>query len=265
MYCKFRMSRRTLFGFGATLLSLSFWGCGSDNNSNNVNQSGVRTFNAFVPSTGNSATLNVTSGASSLSGQSGLAFGQFSPSSGFTMVSSGTFNPSVTSQDLVTPLQFQTAPTLTGNTNSTLVVTGQSGQVGANAPQLISIPTFDPNQIVIPSGQAAVRFINLSPNSPSLSLFNSTNGGPATAFNNGAGTSNINFGFNSNISPFVFVPASTGNTFSIQSTANPGTNLLLANNNLSNITLQSGQAYTIFTYGETGNVNQPLSAVITTD
>lgn len=255
-----RLHSRSVFSLCiACLFAVALFGCGSDNNTTNgQSTSQVRVFNGFVPSAGTNGNISATSGSTSLTGSGGLGFGQFSTTP--ASVSSGTFNPQVTGQAFATPLQLQTPGNLAANNSYTLAVVGQQGQTGINAPQTLLIPNYTPAGTVIPNGQAALRVINLSPGTDPLGLYSTVGAGQPTLLN--TSLNNINYGYNSNVNNFAFVPAGTPANLSFQSATNPGTNLPINGNSLSNITFQSGQAYTIFTYGQPNNAAQSFNATV---
>jgi hypothetical protein len=251
----------------ASLLAILLAGCGSDNGPNTQNENQIRTFNAFVPAAGASSTLNVASGGQSLTTGAGLQGCSFNPVSGYQAFSfaNNSFSPVATGSGITGNISATGAPlTLSGNdTRYTVVVAGQSGQVGALQPQILVIPDYTPAMVTIPSGQAAVRVVNLTPGAGQVSLYNSVNGGAATTI--GAGTSNIGFGFTQATNGYTLVTAGTGNTLSLRDPNNPGTDLTLNGGNLSNFTFQQGHAYTVFVCGQAGNANSPLTATVVQD
>jgi len=251
------------------LLALGMTGCGSSDNSNNnsgggsVGTSQVRTFNTLVPSNGNTGTLTIGANGTTLSGQSGLAYGQFNPAFGYTTVPSGTFTPSGSGTGFTTPIQLTTPSGLAANTNYTLVAAGQMGQNGTLGPQFFLVPDFNSTTTTIPTGQAAVRFINLSPGTQNFGLYSSVNGGVATPLS--SNMSSVGYGFNSATDAYAFVPVQSGSTFSIRDAANPSTDVVLANGGLTGLNLQAGHAYTVYDYGQNGNTGAPLTTSFVQD
>jgi hypothetical protein len=259
-------STRTLAGalcvFGACGLVLT--GCGSDGGGNGgqLQLSQVRTFNAYQGDPTDSGPLFVGNGSTTLTGQNGLLFGQFSPSAGFSTVAAGSFNGTGTGAGITTPISSQTPINFNANQSYTLAVMGQQNGVGANAPQIVAIPDFNPATTTIPTGQAAVRIVNLSPTAGNLSVFNSNAGAGATAI---SGLTNVGTGFNALTNQYVFVPVNSTRDLSLRTTANPLQDVTLSGSNLTNFRVQAGEAYTIYTYGSPGNTNFPLGANIATD
>jgi hypothetical protein len=251
----------------ASLLAILLAGCGSDNEPNTQNENQIRLFNGFVPAAGASSTVNVASGGQSLTTANGLNACSFSPTSGYQAFSfaNNSFSPVATGSGVTGSISATGAPlTLSGNdTRYSVVIAGQSGQVGTLQPQVFVIPDYTPAMLAIPNGQAAVRVVNLSPTASQFSLFNSVNGGAATAV--GTGTSNIGYGFSQATNGYTLVTAGSANNLSLRDTANLGTDLTLNGGNLSNFTFQSGHAYTVFVCGQVGNANSPLTATVVQD
>jgi len=240
-------------------LSVGLYGCGGSDD-NTVPTAQVRTFNAFVPAPGASSTITVAANGTALAGANGVTFGQFANNGSFVAVPAGTFSPVATGTGLATPLQFSTSPTLNANTSYTLVATGQVGQVGTMAPQLVLVPNPTPSQLTIPAGTAAVRGVNLSTNTNPIGLFNTTGGVPTTTVN--AGVNNIPFGFNATTNSFVTVPTTQLSNLAVVDTTNTTSPIpLAATSNLNTTTFLPGHAYTWFTFGSPGSLNNPFSGI----
>ena len=117
------------------------------------------------------------------------------PSAGqYTVLNSGAISIAATGTSLATPITL-TSTFAGNNTAYTLAAIGQAGQTGTFAPQLISIPNFVANQIVLLSGEAAIRVVNLSLNTNPIGLYNAISGVPSTVV--ATGTTNIAYGYSS--------------------------------------------------------------------
>jgi len=106
----------------------------------------------------------------------------------------------------------------------------------------------------------AVRLINLSPGSPPISLYGSYSGSAAAPL--AAALSSRPYGYDGKGNTYAFVLTPVLSHLSLRSAQNPGQDLPLANSNLNTLTFQSGMAYTIYVYGQSGNTRFPLSAVV---
>lgn len=262
----FTRSTRFLGAMLSLLTGIVLSGCGNDNgttNGNNATTSQVRSFNAYIPSAGNSGTLNISSGGTSLTGATGLGYGQ--TTTGYTTVNSGAFQPTATGTGVSNTLQASAGTLLTGNNSSyTLVTAGQEGQAGTFSPQLYVLPNYNSSvQQPIGTGQAAIRVVNLSPGLATTSLYTTDANEQSTLVNSGLG--NVNYGYSSALNSYVNVPLTSLNNLSFQSAANPGQNLTLNGNSLNTQQFQSGRAYTIYIYGQSGNATQPLNTFISQD
>ena len=253
-YSRWYVGSLLAFGVFAALVA----GCGGGNNNDQRPQ--IRTFNAFVPAAGTAGPVAVTVNGTVIA--SNVQFGTFVPSNGFIRVNNGVFNPSVSGTGIVNPIQFAIPPNVSNNTQYFLVTAGQEGAIGPLAPQLFLLPVYNCNTNPVPAGQVAVRVVNLAPGLGATSLFTTSNGN-TTLVN--ATLSNLDFGFNAVTNGFVFVPVGSLANLSLQTAANPGTNLVLTNSNLTTTNFIPGHAYTIFIVGTSGNVNQPLTAVVVQD
>ncbi|MCW3052822.1 MAG: hypothetical protein JWN14_1992, partial [Chthonomonadales bacterium] len=162
----------------AAFLGTMLSGCGSDNATTATTH--IRTFNAYIPSAGQDGSLTIatTAGSPLTSVGTPLGFGQFAIGGQYTILNSGSITISATGTSLVSPITL-TSTFAGNNTAYTLVATGQAGQTGAFVPQLISIPNFVSGQLVIPSGDAAIRVVNLSLNTNPIGLYNAVSGVPS--------------------------------------------------------------------------------------
>ena len=217
-----------LYGCGGTSLSKPF---GTD--PNDVNKE--REFNALVsgPSTAvdfaqRSVTLNPTP----------LAFGQ---NDNYATVSSGiSIATNVYQAGTTTPVAPQASVTMTRSFFYTQVVTGIYGTSGATAPQQIQISDNFPSSV--PTSSVALRLVNLSPDSPPITLYN-TAGTPATAVGI-TGLGDVAYGSTSSYNGSQYVTAAAGN-YNLTVRDNAG-NVLTS---LGAVTLPGGHSYSVLAYG----------------
>ena len=116
----------------------------------------------------------------------------------------------------------------------TLFVTGFNSNKSLSYNLLTDITTAPP------TGQGKVRFINLSPQSSPFEVL--VNGTPDPAFTNLQYTK---------VSPFINIPAGTYN-FQVYPTGNTTGGIIGSE---SNVTIQDGRAYTIYSYGVVGHTD----------
>ncbi len=232
-------------------------GCGGSTTSTTTH---IRTLNAYIASAGVDGSLTISTSAGSPLTAVGtpLGFGQFAIGGGYTILNSGTITITASGTSLATPISL-TSTYAGNNTQYTLAAIGQEGQVGTFVPQLISIPNFVANQMVIPSGDAAIRVVNLSLNTNPIGLYNTVAGVPNAIV--ATGTSNIAYGYSA-ANAYVNVPTTQLSNFAIIDTSNVTTALSLSSStNLNTFTFTSGQAYTLFVFGQPGNATDPLNAI----
>lgn len=251
----------------AAVLGLGLAGCagsGSNGNTTSAAKSQVRFFNAMNGANGGSTNVGMTIGNSMITNGSNGVYGKFTPASGYSNVNSGTFTATATGGGMNSTLQGPAGQTLVTGQRYTVVTAGTVGQVGTNAPQIFLLPDFNPAAQTIPAGDVAIRVVNLSPDLGNVGLYTTTFGtGVATPVS--STTSNISYGVMSTSSTYTMVPLSSLNTLTLRTTAEPTTNILLTNSNLSTFTLQPGGAYTIFVYGQQTIPTQGVSATIVKD
>ena len=241
--------------FSVVSLGMLLFGCGSGSTSNTAR---VRSLNTYVPASGTDGSLTITSSnGTPLNGAGTLGFGMFANSGAYTSVSSGNVTILASGTGLTSPL------TLTSSLNGddaayTLVAAGQAGQTNALVPQLLAIPNFTANQIVIPSGDAAIRVVNVSLNPNPVGLYNTVNNVPTTVVSSTPGS--VAYGYGA-ANLYVAVPTTQLTNLALVDSTKPQTALALSTaSNLNSNTFVSGQAYTLYVYGQPGNTTQPLSA-----
>ena len=204
--------------------------------------------------------LNVTSGSLVLSGSSGLGFGQFANGGAYTGVGTGVFNPSGSGTGVTSTMLFQSAPTLTANTSYMLIAAGRSGQTGTLAPQFLLAPNYTTDTLTIPAGDAAIRVINVSSNPNAVGLFATNAGTPTSAL--ATSFASITYGYTGAANPYVAVPTTQLANLALVDATNTTVPLSLSTSStLNNVTFVSGQAYTLYVFGQPANSDQPLGAV----
>src|SRR5437868_15028654 len=105
-----KSTKRAIITSFICLTGLSLlYGCGGDIG----NDIRVRSFNAFVPSSGADASLSFIAGTTSLTGGTVVAFGQ--TSNGYATVSNQSFSPAATGPGTTSSIVFQVPFTLLGN------------------------------------------------------------------------------------------------------------------------------------------------------
>ena len=217
-----------LFGCGGNSLTKPF---GTDPNDTNKE----RVFNTLVggPSTAvdfaqRSITLNSTP----------LAFGQ---SSNYATVSSGiSVKTEAFRSGTTTAVAPESSVTMTRNFFYTEVLTGIYGTSGATAPRLIQFSDNFPASV--PASSVALRIVNLSPDSPPVSLYNTT-GAPPTAVGI-TGLGNVAYGSVSASGSTNYITATAG-AYNLTVRDNAG-NVLTS---LGTVTLGGGHSYSILVYG----------------
>jgi hypothetical protein len=240
---------------GVVLVALA--GCGS---SKTAGQNPLRVLNAFVPAQGVDGSLTINAGGSTITGTAPTPAGQFANGGGYYYIFSGSFAPVGTSPGLSTPLQLPAPVNLPGDgTARALVAAGQAGQAGVLAPQFFLIPNYTINALAIPSGDVAIRVVNVSLNSNPIGLF-STNGSVPTAALDPA-LASVPYGYTAVANPYVAVPLTQLTNLAVVDTTNTGSRLTLSvTNGLNLMTFNAGQAYTLYVYGQPANSLEPLTA-----
>ena len=253
-----RIKHRASFGV-VGVIALALFGCGGGTsiskpfgtNPNDINRE--RVFNALVgsPSTAvdiaqRSLTLNPTP----------LAFGQ---SDNYARVSSGiAIDTNAFQSGTTTSVAPNSSVTMTRGFSYTEVVTGIYGTSGPTAPRLLQITDNFPNSV--PASSVALRVVNLSPDSPPITLYNTTGTPPTAVAITGLG--NVAYGSVSNAGGSNYFVAAAG-AYNLTVRDNAG-NLLTS---LGTITLPGGHSYSLFVYGlVTPASGQPgVRAVLLTD
>jgi hypothetical protein len=145
----------------------------------------------------------------------------------------------------------------------TVIVSGVYNTTGITAPKLLTLTDTFPAFGTTPT-QAAIRLVNLSPDSPPVDIYSSNPSQP-TNINNGvgpvAGLTNISY---QNASPYVLVQPNTQN-FSLYNTA---TGVQIPTLTLPRgVTLTVGKVYTLFVIGMTHptGTQESLDVRITAD
>jgi hypothetical protein len=234
-----QFGRRALLGT-VGIAALALFGCGGSSiskpfgtNPNDANRE--RVLNALVggPSTAvdfQQRSLNLNS--------SPLAFGQ---NSNYITVPSGiSVKTEVSQAGTNTPVAPESSVTMTRNFYYTEAVAGIYGTSGATAPRLIQFADNFPTSI--PAGNVALRLVNLSPDSPPVSLYN-TNGTPPTAVAV-TGLGSVAYGSMSLSGEANYITATAG-VYNLSVRDNAGNTLA----SLGSVTLGGGHGYSIFVYG----------------
>ena len=235
-----RNRRRALSG-AVGLLALALVGCGGGTSlskpfgtdPNDTNKE--RVFNALVnaPSTAvdlaqRSITLN----------PSPIAFGQ---GTNYATVSSGiAITTDAFQSGTMTTVAPQSSVTMTRGFFYTEVVAGIYGTSGVTAPRLIQFSDNFPASVA--SGSVALRLANLSPDSPPITLYNTT-GAPPTAVSI-TGLGNVAYGSVSGSGGSNYITAAAG-VYNLSVRDNAG-NLLTS---LGTVTLGGGHSYSVLVYG----------------
>lgn len=265
MYPETPRSSRPFFRRGAVLLDVFvamgllalLAGCG---NFDSVAQSRVRALNTYVPAAGTDGSMNITNAGQILNSGTPLGFGQFANGGSYISVPSGVFNPAATGTTTAFTLQFSSPPTLnTGNTAYTLAAAGEAGQTGTLVPQLVLLPDYTPDMLAISTGSVAVRVVNFTENPNPIGLYATTGGVPTTALLPALGS--IPYGYTSTTNAYVNVATTQLASLALVDTTAPTTALSLSTtSNLNTFAFAPGQAYTLYIYGQPGNLTQPLGA-----
>ena len=232
-------------------------GCGGDI----TNDIRFRTFNAFIPATGVDGSLSFISGTTSLTGGTAVAFAQMGNGGRYSTVSNQSFNPAASGPGTTSSIVFQVPFTLLGNSTAyTIAAIGQSGQAGTLLPQLIATRNFTPVQLALAVGNVAIRVINLSLNPNPIGLYTATSGVPSAALASGVGS--VAYGYDVAANAYISVATSqVANLALIDTTATTTALTFSSGSNLNSLVLLSGQAYTLYIYGQPGNAAQPLGAI----
>src|SRR5579871_1884150 len=221
-------------------LALGLFGCGGSSlskplgtNPNDTNSE--RAFHALVGVAGGK--IDVIQRSVALNSQP-LAFGQ---GSSYVTVASGI---SVKTDAVQAGTQTQVAPEDSDTMNKsyfyTEVASGVVGASGTMAPRLFQLTDNFPT--LTGSINAAVRLVNLSPNAPPVSLYNTT-GAPPTAVAI-TGLVGVTYGNTSNFQNSAYIQL-TGGTYNLTVRDNAGNTLAT----LSPQTLSATHSYTIFVTG----------------
>jgi len=233
------IGRLALFGTACVLMSALF-GCGGNSISkpfgtdpNDTNKE--RVFNALVG--GPSATVDIAQRSTNLN-STPLAIGQ---NTNYATVSSGI---SVATNAFQSGTAIKVAPeasvTMNRDFSYTEVLTGIFGTSGATSPRLIQFSDNFPTSI--PAGNVALRVVNVSPDSPPISLYNTTGAPPTSVAISGLG--NVAYGTESKSGTADYITAAAG-AYTLTVRDNAG-NILTS---LGPVTLGGGHAYSIFVYG----------------
>ncbi len=236
----------TLYGCGGNSLSKPF---GTDPNDTNKE----RVLNTLVG--GPSAAVDIAQRSINLN-STPLAFGQ---GTNYATVASGiSVKTDAYTSGTTTSVAPETTVTMTRSFFYTEVLAGIFGTSGTTAPRLIQFSDNFPSSI--PSGSIALRVVNVSPDSPPVTLYN-TNGTPATAVAI-TGLGNVSYGSVSNAAGSDYVIAKAG-AYNLSLRDNAG-NVLTSPGN---VTLAGGHIYSIFLYGLVSPAaGQPVNqAVLLTD
>ena len=232
-----------------------------------ANQTLVRSLNAYVPPSGtpNNTGIMITGSGQTITGTDSLGFGQFFQSGSYYGVSSGAFAPQATGTGISTPLTLPTAATLAGNDAAYAVVAaGEAGQTGTLAPQLFLVPNFTEGQIAIPSNASAIRVVNFSVNPNPIGLYATSSSTPSTPIS--ASVASVAYGYSSATNGYVAVPTSQLKNLALVDTTAPQTTLSLSGGSgLNSTSFQSGVAYTLYIFGQSGNSAEPLGATWVVD
>ena len=250
-----------VFSLAAVIgLGLLLIGCGNGNTVTGTSM--VRVFNAYIPAAGSDATVTVTSNSTSLTGAANAPFGQLANGGTYVSRPSGKFIASAQPAGASAAFQFQHEPTLIAGDFYTVVAAGQAGQTGTLVPRLITIPHNSTSISPIPSGDVAVRVVNLSLNPNAVSLYTSTSG---TLVPLDPIVTNIPYGYNSQTNTYVFLPAAKPANLALVDNATQNVLTLSDPAAITTNTFTAGQAYTLFVYGQPGNSAQPLGATWVAD
>jgi len=244
--------------FAAASVCLSSTGCssGGGNSSNSL----VKSINAYVPPDGepvSGGAITLYAGASFLTGNI-TEFGQVSNNGGYISLASGTYNLVMSGPTLQPSVQLAGVALTGNNTEYTVIGAGEAGQTGALAPQIIVAPNFTRNQLVLTTGTAAIRVINVSLDPNNLGLYSTNNGGaPTTAL--APATASLPFGYSSSNNVYDAVPTSTIAQLAIVDVTATGAKLgLSGGSNLNTKVFVPGDAYSLIIYGQPGNGTYPL-------
>lgn len=235
-----QIGRRTLLGT-VGVLTLALFGCGGGNSiskpfgtdPNDVNKE--RVFNALVGAP--SAAVDIAQRSINLN-STPLAFGQ---GTNYATVSSGiAIKTDAYQSGTTTTVAPEASVSMTRSFFYTQVVTGIYGTVGATAPRLIQFTDNFPSSVSASS--VALRLVNLSPDSPPITLYNTT-GTPPTAVAI-SGLSNVTYGNVSSSNGSNYVTAAAGN-YNLSVRDNAGNAL----KSLGAVTLSGGHSYSVLVYG----------------
>ncbi len=240
-------------------LGMLFAGCGLGGSSSS-SSSRVRTLNAYIPANGVSNAISVSAGSTALTNGISLSFGQFSNGGGYVSTPSGAFSPIATGTGIPTSITPLTPTTLNGNNAAySIIVAGEIGQTGALTPQIFVLPNYTTDVIAIPSGSAAVRVVNVSLVPNPIGVYNTSSGAPVSVLN--PNFTSVSYGYSAAANGYSIVPLSQLANFAIVDSTATGTALSLSNTStLNNYIFISGQAYTLYVFGQPGNSAEPLTA-----
>lgn len=234
-----RFGRRALLGI-AGALSLALVGCGGSDLSkpfgtdpNDTNKE--RALNALVG--GPSAAVDIAQRSANIN-PTPLAFGQ---SSSYVSVSSGiSIKTNAYQSGTTTQVAPEASVTMTRDFFYTEAVAGIFGTSGATAPRLFQFSDNFPSTIA--AGNVALRLVNLSPDSPPLTLYN-ISGTPATAIAI-AGLGSVSYGNMSSSGGSNYITATAG---AYNLTVRDSAGNVVAT--LGPVALNGGHAYSVFVYG----------------
>ncbi len=234
-----QIGRCTLFAT-AGVLTLALFGCGGNSLSkpfgtdpNDTNKE--RVLNTLV--SGPSTAIDFAQRSINLN-SSPLAFGQ---STNYATVSSGiSVKTDAYRSGTTTLVAPEASVTMTRSFLYTEVLAGIYGTSGTTAPRLIQFSDNFPSSV--PVSSVALRVINLSPDSPPITLYN-TSGTPATAVAI-TGLGDVAYGTVSTSGSASYITATAG-VYNLSVRDNAG-NVLTS---LGSVTLNGSRIYSIFLYG----------------
>jgi hypothetical protein len=234
-----RIGRCALFG-AVGVMAAALAGCGGTSlskpfgtNPNDTNKE--RVLNTLVG--GPSTAVDIAQRSINLNSVP-LAFGQ---GNNYAIVSSGiSVKTDAYRSGTTTTVAPESGVTMTRDFFYTEVLAGIYGTSGTTAPQLIQFSDNFPASV--PASSVALRFVNLVPDSPALSLYN-TSGTPATAVAI-TGLGNVAYGTMSSSGSSNYITATAGAyILSIRDNAGKALTANFA------VTLGGGHVYSVFIYG----------------
>ncbi|HLK58271.1 MAG TPA: hypothetical protein VKU00_17020 [Chthonomonadaceae bacterium] len=240
--------------------ALLLTGCG--NGTSTANQTLVRSIIAYVPAPGADGSLTLIGNNTFLTGGN-VGFGQVANGGGYISITSGPFSATASGPTVTTPIALN-GQTLSGNNTAyTLIAVGEAGQTGTFVPQLLLIPNFAGSP-AIPTGDAAIRVVNVSLNPNNIGLYATSSGAPSAVLT--AGLNSIPYGYSAATNAYVYIPTAQLTNMALVDVTNTHTALSLSSaSNLNTSTFTPGQAYTLYIIGQPGNSAEPLTALWVVD